>query len=295
MTVREPVVAGQFYPTSRSECIREIESYLANIPTPVETPRKIVAGIVPHAGWVFSGSTALMTLLSVKASSKPSTFLMYGAVHSWSVSKASIMSEGEWRTPLGNIAIDEELAQNLIDASDGLIAGSERALSGSNAHQSEHSIEVQLPFIKYLFPDARFVPIAVPPDDNAAPLGQTLGQTIMTSGKEVVVIGSTDLTHYGSTYYRFAPKGSGEAALKWVKEVNDKGLIDLMLTLQATQIVPEAKKNHSACGGGAIAATVASARELGSTGGTLLHYTTSHDIMPRGRPTDFVGYAAVVF
>jgi len=91
MIVREPVVAGQFYPASKSECIREIESYLANITMPVETPQKIVAGIVPHAGWVFSGSTALMTFLNVKSSSKPSTFLMYGA-HTQYISKATIIS-----------------------------------------------------------------------------------------------------------------------------------------------------------------------------------------------------------
>jgi len=256
---------------------------------PVETPQKIVAGIVPHAGWVFSGSTALMTFLNVKSSSKPSTFLMYGA-HTQYISKATIISEGEWYTPLGNIAIDEVLAQNLIEEAAGKLIAVRQ-----NRDFIDQTVEVPLPFIKYLFPEAQLVPIAVPPDDNAAILGQTLGQAIMKTGKEVAVIGSTDLTHYGSNYYGFAPKGSGEAALKWVKEVNDKGLIDLILTLKAEQIVPEAKKNHSACGGGAIAATVASARELGSTGGTLLHYTTSYDVMPRGRPSDFVGYAAVVF
>jgi len=289
MTVREPIMAGRFYPASKSECISEIESYLANIPTPAKWTEKIVAGIVPHAGWAFSGSTALLTLMSVKANSSPSTFLLYGAVHAYGVSKATIMSEGEWRTPLGNIAIDEGLAQNLIEATGKLIT------VGQNAHQSEHSIEVQLPFIKYLFPEAQFVPVAVPPDDNAAIVGQTLGQTITKMGKEVVVIGSTDLTHYGSSFYGFAPKGSGQPALKWVKEVNDKGLIDLMLAMKAEQIVPETKQHHNACGAGAIAATVASARELGSKGGALLHYTTSYDVMPRGRPSDFVGYAAVVF
>ncbi len=289
MTIREPVVAGRFYPASKSECIREIESYLANIPTAAKRTEKTVAGIVPHAGWAFSGSTALLTLLNVKANSNPSTFLMYGA-HTQYISKATIISEGAWRTPLGNIAIDEVLAQNLIEEAAGKLIAVRQ-----NHDFLDQTVEVQLPFIKYLFPEAQFVPIAVPPDDNASLLGQTIGQTIAKTGKEVVIIGTSDLTHYGSSYYGFAPKGSGEAALKWVKEVNDKGLIDLILAMKAEQIVPEARKNHSACGGGAIAATVASAGELGSKAGTLLHYTTSYDVMPRGHPSDFVGYAAVVF
>ena len=108
------------------------------------------------------------------------------------------------------------------------------------------------------------------------------------------IVGTTDLTHYGRAYYGFAPAGAGERALEWAR-ANDEQVLDLILAMRAEDIVAEAAAHHNACGGGAIAGTIAAARALGAEKGYLLEYTTSHDVMPRGPATDFVGYAAIVF
>ncbi len=114
-----------------------------------------------------------------------------------------------------------------------------------------------------------------------------------TAQRPIAVVGTTDLTHYGNAYY-FAPVGTGERALEWVR-ANDERVINLILDMQAEEIVAETSDNHNACGGGAIAGTVAVARTMGAEKGHLLEYTTSHHVMPRGPATNFVGYAAIVF
>jgi AmmeMemoRadiSam system protein B len=189
---------------------------------------------------------------------------------------------------LGEVEVDDELAMAILKAGDGLLTKTPMA------HSDEHSAEVQVPFIQYLFPEAKILPILIPPDEEAARVGEVVGQAVRAFEKPAVVIGTTDLTHYGKMYYGFAPAGTGEAALEWVR-ANDKRVIDLILAMQAEEIVAETMAHRNACGGGAIAGTVAAARTMGAEEGHLLEYTTSHHIMPRGPATDFVGYAAILF
>jgi AmmeMemoRadiSam system protein B len=117
---------------------------------------------------------------------------------------------------------------------------------------------------------------------------------VSAAQKPAVVVGTTDLTHYGRTYYGFAPVGTGEPALEWAR-ANDERVINLILDMRAEEIVAETDAHRNACGGGAIAGTVAAARALGAEKGHLLEYTTSYHAIPRGPATDFVGYAAIVF
>ena len=180
------------------------------------------------------------------------------------------------------------------------------AVSNPEAHLCEHSIEVQVPFIQYLFAGARILPIIVPPIDAAVALGTQIGQIISRQSrqgspageqKKIVCIGSTDLTHYGPRY-GFAPKGTGKEGLEWAEKVNDKEFIDLALQLEAEGLLANAAENSNACGPGAAAATVAAARTLGCQQGLLLAHTTSNKVMlERMGPTsaDAVGYAAIVF
>lgn len=287
MSVREPCVAGAFYPAEALTCRREIEEHLRRAGTK-GLPTSPVAGLVPHAGWAYSGTTAATVFRAVQECCQPSTFVVYGAVHSWGVGRAALMTTGSWWTPLGEMEIDEELASQLLQASEGLVQENARA------HVQEHSIEVQVPFLKHLFPEAKLVPLIVPPTAEAVPLGQAVGEVLQERGGEVFVLGTTDLTHYGS-HYGFTPQGIGESALRWVKEVNDKRLLDLVVALRAEDIVGETQHHHNACGGGAIAATVATARALGARQGVILEYTTSYDVLPEGVPAHFVGYAGVVF
>ena len=283
---RRPSVAGMFYPANKAACRRELAEYLGGVePSGIKEP--ILGGVVPHAGWAFSGSTAAFVYAAIGAQETPETVVLFGAVHRWGVPTASMYGQGRWRTPLGDLSIDEELAEAVTQQSAGLVK------DRPEAHADEHSIEVQLPFIKYVFPDAHILPIAMPPLDTAPEVGRAVAQAARKLGRKAPALASSDLTHYGPRY-GFAPAGVGEQALEWTK-ANDKRLLDCAIEMHPLEVLEEASAHHNACGAGAIAATMAYAAELGATRGVVLHHTTSYDVMPTGRPSDMVGYAAVIF
>jgi AmmeMemoRadiSam system protein B len=286
MTTRKAYRAGSFYPFDDRSCRQQIEECLGDYQPPAE-PTHIVSGIVPHAGWVFSGPTAAKVFKSVKEKASPETFLIFGAVHVWGVGKASMFAHGLWETPCGIAAIDEELAHTILNVA------SDSVITNASAHDREHSIEVQIPFIQYLFPEAKILPIMVAPDKQAVDLGQKIGKLLAEQEKNVCVLGSTDLTHYGPSF-GFTPYGVGPKALEPMKD-NDRRIINLALELKAEEVIVEAERHRNACGAGAIAATVATAKELGAQRGYLLEHTTSQDVMPERLATDFVGYAGIVF
>jgi MEMO1 family protein len=290
MAARYPVVAGTFYPADEARARREVQHALqqagagagcANLPGPIR------AGIVPHAGWAFSGVTAAHLFRALGDQDPPETFILLGAVHRWGVEAASVYPSGSWQTPLGRLRIDEQLAEAVLGI------GGNALVRAPQAHQDEHSIEVQLPFIQHLYPEAMMLPIAVPPTSGAPKVGRLLSQAAQNLGRQAIAIGSTDLTHYGPRY-GMAPAGAGEAALEWIHR-NDRRIIDRMLEMRADEVLSEAESHHNACGAGAIAAAIAFAQNTGANKGILLDYTTSHEVMPMGAARDMVGYAAVAF
>ncbi len=280
---RRPV-ALQFY---AGDCAAQIDAFLAGFKPP-EEPAGPLAGIVPHAGWAYSGAVAAKVIKSLQPAS-PETFVIFGAVHSWGVTEGAVYAAGSWDTPLGELAIDEALAKLLLEKC------SRELTDDPASHAEEHSIEVQTPIIKHLCPNAGLVPIAMPPTANAAAIRTAVGAALAECGKKVAVLGSTDLTHYGANY-RFAPWGTGAAAREKMHE-NDRRIIDLALTFAADDIVAEADRSSNACGPGAIAATAAAAKAMGADKAALIEYTTSHDVM--GDPPDAfqmaVGYAGILF
>ena len=199
----------------------------------------------------------------------------------------SVYSSGYWATPFGDVEVDTDAASLLLESSEDLL------IEDSRAHIEEHSLEVQVPFIKYFFPKSKIVPIQILPDEKATLTGKKIGEIISRSKKEMVVIGSTDLTHYGDNY-GFTPQGYGPDALKWLKE-NDARIIKLCLEMKAENIVEEAAMDKNACGSGAMAATVAAAKAMGAKKGILIEYTTSHDVFKEGDFDMGVGYAGIVF
>ena len=159
-------------------------------------------------------------------------------------------------------------------------------------------MEVQVPFIQYLFPGAKLLPILTTPDDDAILLGEIVASLISSDEeRKIVCIGSTDLTHYGPRY-GFTPKGTGSDGLKWAMEVNDRQFIDFSLTVQPEKMLESAESNYNACGAGAAAATVTVARALGRKKGILLAHTNSNEVMLKKKDSasrEAVGYAAIVF
>lgn len=291
MNIRKPVVAGQFYPAQNSACIKEIAEYLDQITLPDSLPESIVAGIVPHAGWLFSGSLALAVFAAIQQQHKKvNTFIIFGAAHAYYGDIPAVFSTGHWLTPLGEIAINEDLAEQLLATG--------KAVSDTSAHAREHSIEVQVPFIQHLFPGSKILPIVTPPNDSAIPLGQAVAALIgKNSDQKIVCIGSTDLTHYGP-HYGFETMGQGPDAFDWASGVNDKKFIDAALALNPAAMLETTLENHNACGPGAAAAAVAAAKKLGKKNGILLAQTNSDTVMRQklnSTSTDSVGYAAIVF
>jgi hypothetical protein len=280
-----PYVAGMFYPDDESSCRREMDVYL-DAAQPLDLPDPVRGGLVPHAGWTYSGATAARVYAALAEGDDPETVVILGAAHQWGMAAAAVYAAGAWRTPLGDAPVDEELARALLQA-----AG-ERVVDYPQAHATEHSIEVQIPFLLHLFPEVKILPIIVPPRPDAVQLGETLVEAAQSLGRNMVAIASSDLTHYGPRY-RFTPAGTGQQALVWARQ-NDERLLDLVVAMRAQEVLDEVIAHQNACGAGAIAATLACAGGLGARHGLLLHHTSSYEIMPVGRPKDMVGYAAAV-
>ncbi len=290
MNERKPAVAGQFYSGGRG-CLQDLKECLPSKALDIDLPCPVVGGIVPHAGWVFSGDMAGLVFSAIKQSrEKVDTFIIFGAAHSYLGSCAAVYDRGAWLTPLGTISIDDELACAILKL--------DCAEANPEAHRTEHSIEVQVPFIQHLFSGAKIVPVLVPPAAPAVNLGTQIGGIIAeTNDKHIVCLASTDLTHYGPGY-GFFPAGAGADGLRWAREVNDAEFIDLALNMETEKLLESAIEKGNACGPGAAAALVAAASKLGRTKGVLLGHTNSNEVMKArfGRTgLDSVGYAAIVF
>jgi hypothetical protein len=279
MTAREAALAGRWYPGTAEACRREIEEMLG--PTPA---RGATGGIVPHAGWAFSGALAGKVLQALAASTPAPELLLVFGTHMAPNSAPHISRASRFETPLGPLGADEELAAELAEA---LKLRDDPA--DSRWGGSDNTVEVQLPLIKHLMPDAALVVIGPPASKQAIEIGREAARAARRRGVPLAVVGSTDLTHYGPNY-GFAPKGYGPEALTWVKAENDARMIEKMLGLDPEGVIAEASASHNACCPGAVAAAIAAAAELGAGSAELLEYATSHDVHPSD---SFVGYAAV--
>lgn len=194
------------------------------------------------------------------------------------------MTEGSWATPLGDLEIDQDLGKALQ-------AEFPFVVETPTRYEEDNTIELQLPFIKHYFPEVKILPIGVPPAQGSLLIGERAAEISRDLGRKTVVLGSTDLTHYGYNY-GYAPQGVGKAAVDWVKNENDKRLVDLILRMDAEGVIRESLTHHNACCSGAVAAAIAAAKKLGARQAQKLVYATSCDVRP---DSSFVGYVGVVF
>ncbi len=279
-SIRYPV-AENFY---AGDCMRQMEVFLAGYQPPALTNPTACGALLPHAGWVYSGRTAARTLRTIADRVTPKTVIILGADHS-GLAGPILFPSGRWETPLGSLAIDEDLTMALVDHFSG------RVELDFHAHGGEHSIEVITPMIKYFWPQAQLVAMIVPPSTAGVELGPAMAAVV--KNKNVLLIASTDLTHYGR-FYGVSPAGTGANGFNWLKQ-NDRRIIDLLLKCQYDKIMDEVRQNHNACGSGGIVTLLAAVNSLGIDRGTLIEYTTSHG---DGKPEEFtygVGYAGIVY
>ncbi len=281
MSLRKRILPTGWYPVDKRECRREIESYLEGWTPSQLSSSKGLGGIVPHAGWYFSGKLAARVLHSLKLRSKVEVVVLYGG-HLSTEDFPRIVTEEACETPFGDIEIHTGFVKNLMKKMD---LRKESPTSGDN------TVEIQLAMVKYFFPDAKLVAIRSPLSLKAETLGKEVAEIAKKEGIPIVAIGSTDLTHYGPNY-GFLSKGIGPASVEWVKKENDKGFIDRALRMDAEGLLKHALENDSACSAGAAISALATSKALGAEKGFLLDYYTSYDIMP---DDSFVGYAGIVY
>jgi MEMO1 family protein len=264
--VRPPAVAGKFYPRDQKRLQTDLQSYF------VSTEKRIAAlgCVVPHAGYMYSGHVAGAVYSKIEV---PARCLVLCPNHTGQGTPLSIMTCGSWETPLGEVAIDHELADSLMKRFPLL---SEDVL----AHRAEHAIEVQLPFLQMLRSDVRFVPIALGTRqfEVLEGLGHAIADVLAETGELVLVVASSDMNHYESDP---------------VTRVKDQQAIDRVLALDARGLYDVvAEEQISMCGFGPTVTMLSAALRLGATRGELVKYATSGDIS--GDREMVVGYAGIV-
>lgn len=274
MSVRKRILPEGWYPVSPGGTVRQIETWITGLE---EADRTGSAGIVPHAGWFFSGEIAcrVVGLMDKRAD----TVVVVGG-HLPEGGGILAASEDEYETPLGTITADAELK--------GVLAKKFPLVSDT---YGDNTVEIQLPFIKYFFPSAKALWLRAEHSVRACELGNYLTEAAAELSRHVVVLGSTDLTHYGSNY-GYSPAGAGEKAVTWVKERNDKAFIDACLEMNCQEALHVSSRDRSACSAGGAAAAFSFAQACGITEGRVIEYRTSYDVQPS---ESFVGYVGLVY
>lgn len=275
-------LAGEWYPRTAEGCTR----FLEGVPdTQVALPELAFGAIVPHAGWEHSGALAEQALRALaRGRPEPELVIVFGG-HLGPRDLPRIFLEGSYGTPLGPLAIASRVAE---DASMAM----ESELETPDDFFDDTALEVLMPMIKRHWPEVEVVTIGVPPTEAAPELGVELVHLARRRHYEdVVVVASTDLTHYGPDH-RFVPQGRGARGLEWVTKKNDPEMIEIIERFDAAQVLWAAQRSRNVCSPGAVAAAIAAAGKLGAARGLSLGYTTSFHTSKAAQPESFVGYAS---
>lgn len=266
-TPRSPAVAGAFYSSDARALRRELEGYLRT-----DTPASpAIAVVSPHAGTMYSGPTAGRVFAHVLV---PETAVVAGVNHRNPIAPPlALYPDGAWRTPLGTVEIDASFAQRWADECAVLSADPE-------SHAAEHSLEVQIPFLQIRNPDVRIVPLMVSTHEEQIldRAGRALADTVRQTRHGVLLVASTDMTH-------FETQASAEA--------KDREAIEAILALDPDGLLDVVRRRRiSMCGVAPTALILYAARALGASRAELADYRTSADAT--GDRDQVVGYAGVV-
>ena len=289
MEIRKTTFAGSWYPGTAAACREEIESFLDQGST-ADPGRRYMGGIVPHAGWYYSGQVACQVIERLKGDNidgpAPDLIAIFG-MHLHPASPCFLLDADQFETPLGPLAIHRGLVAQLARR---LAKVADYRMETARDFQPDNTIELQLPFIKYFFPESAIVTVGLPPTETAVKVGAAVVELAAAAKLSLKVLGSTDLTHYGSNY-GFTPRGSGRAAVAWARQDNDRRLIDAIGSMDPMAVIQEARSHHNACCAGAVAGAMAAAAALGARQAETTVYASSYDKSPGD---SFVGYAGVV-
>ena len=266
--LRLPAVAGRFYPSNPEELTALIRECVK--PWPDAMPPRVQACLVPHAGYMFSGHVAGAVFSRIAL---PQRIVILGVRHFPRGESLAINTSGAWRTPLGDVPIDEALAATLKKECP--ILSEDRV-----AHGTEHSLEVQLPFLQVLSPGFSFVPVALGTVrfDDLVVVGEALAR-VLAANPEVLLLTTSDLNHY---------ENDATTRLK------DKKAIDQILALSPRGLYDVCRNEDiSMCGLGPAVAMLTALSALTAKHAELVRYATSADVS--GDTTSVVGYAGFIF
>jgi len=271
MKIRQPVVAGSFYPSDAMMLRRDVSEYISSARMNV-LPKPSYAVICPHAGYVYSGHVAAYSYVSaIDEIKNAETIVIIGPNHT-GIGSDVALSSVRWSTPLGILSIDHEFISMITD---------ELMMVDDTSHASEHSIEVQLPFLQYVNPSAMIVPICMKAQDisTADHVAQNIFEAEKKSKRKVFVIASSDLSHY-------VPSDIGEKVdmyvLESVFELDVKGFYDRLF-----------ESGASFCGYGPIAVAMFYSSLKGCESAELLKFASSGEI--NANYSQVVDYAAISF
>lgn len=278
--IRKPAVAGMFYESDEDSLRKRIkwcyqhELGPGRLPGKMGNKRSIKGLISPHAGYSYSGPVAACSYLELAEDGMPETVVILCPNHTGIGSGLSTMTEGSWLTPLGEVEIDHQFANELLNYYPLLD-------DDPSAHLKEHSCEVQLPFLQEISSDFQMVPVCMMMQDleTSRELGEAISHTARKLGRDLVVIASTDFTHYQPHE---------------VAEAQDKKVLDAISTMDELEMMRTIQEfNVTMCGYGPVVATIEASRGMGVTEARVLQYATSGDT--GGDYTSVVGYASAIF
>jgi len=276
--IRRPAVAGQFYESNPTDLKERIENcflhHLGPRKKPNSNQRMNIAGLIsPHAGYLYSGPIAAHAYYYASMIEIPELVIILGPNHSGLGSMIATMDKGIWKTPLGNLRIDEDMAKKLIKVSEIIDFSYE-------AHIQEHSIEVQLPFLQYVFgSDFKILPICMGLQDKNTSIEVGDAISKIARFRKTLIVASSDLTHYENQ------KEASFKDLKFINSILEMNISEMYFILQ--------RLNVSACGYGPIASLLTSMKNLQVNNSKLLKYATSGDIT--GDKNSVVGYSSILF
>lgn len=266
--IRQPQVAGQFYPSSPQELKNQIEALIDKKADKSDA----IACVLPHAGYMYSGAVAGKTVSRINLKEK---IILLGPNHTGYGARFSIMAEGTWQTPLGEVKIDSHLAKEILKRSKHLE-------DDASAHRYEHSLEVELPFLQYFKSDFEIVPVIFLSDEFELlkEIGKEIAGTLreLNINDSTLIVASSDMTHYEP---QIQAQKKDKEAIGAILELNEDRLIDRIQGL-----------NISMCGYAPVVAMLSAAKLLGANAGKLIQYQTSGDIT--GDKSSVVGYAGIL-
>ena len=265
--IRQPIAAGKFYPASKKALYDEIES-MSKSAGPDK--KKALAVVSPHAGYMYSGRIACEVFSDVKITD---SMIILGPNHTGIGQPFAVYGRGKWRTPLGDVSIDEDLSAAICENASIL-------KNDPSAHMYEHSIEVQLPIIQYFKNDFKIVPIVLSEGDfqQYNQIADALAHSIKNTGKDILIAASSDMTHY-------EPQDKAKD--------KDKLAIDAILKLDEKLLYEVVKKHDiSMCGYIPVIVMISAVKKLGAKSAKLVKYGTSGDIA--GDYSSVVGYAGII-